>query len=175
MLLDHCKEIIKDKRIIELLRQYMNRLEVCYGQYQIITRGICRGCPLSPLMGAITLKSLDKAVNKRYGYARYMDDWVILTETRSQLRRVVKLMHGVMKELKFKLALDKTYIGKISKGFEFLGYRIGSQGIIGLARKAIDNFFNKTAKLYEQNVFLEHIRCYITKRCICVNSGVELY
>ena len=109
--------------------------DILLAECQIITQGICKSCSLSPLMGAIILKSLDKSVNKKCCYARYMDDWVILTEARSQLRHAVKLMHKVMKELKLKLAIDKTYIGKISKSFEFLGYRIGSQGIIGLAKK----------------------------------------
>jgi hypothetical protein len=139
VLLGHSKEIIKDKRIIEILKQYMSRLEFWNSEYRHITRSIYGGCPLLRLIGLIILKSLDKVFNKRYGYARYMDDWVILTE---------------------------------SKRFGFLGYRIGSQGIIGLARKTIDNFFNKTAKLYEQGASLERISCYITKWCIWVKSGV---
>merc|ERR1711990_808458 len=113
----------------------MNRLEICMGQYEIITRGICRGCSLSPIMGAIILKALDSEVGREYCYARYMDDWVILAKTRCQVRKVVRLMHQVMAKLQFKLAVAKTYIGKVSKGFEFLGYWIGSSGIIGLARK----------------------------------------
>jgi putative transposase len=37
-------------------------------------------------------------------------------------------MHQVMNRLKFKLALDKTFIGPIRKGFNFLGYRFSHQG-----------------------------------------------
>jgi hypothetical protein len=103
-----------------------------------------------------------------------MDDWVILTESKSQLRRVVKLMHGVMKQLKFKLALDKTYIGKISKGFEFLGYGFDCRGVIGLASKTIDNFINKTAKLYEQGASLDRIGCYIMRFSTWACLGIRL-
>ena len=53
----------------------------------------------------------DDSILKNCFYVRYMDDWVILTKTRRQLRRVIKKMHQVMDRLKFKLALDKTFIG----------------------------------------------------------------
>ena len=55
-------------------------------------------------------------------YIRCMDDWLVLAKTRWQLRRIVKAMHQVMKKLKFKLVMDKIYIGRIHKGFDFLGY-----------------------------------------------------
>jgi len=41
------------------------------------------------------------------------------------------LMHQIMNWLKFNLALDKTYIGLIKRGFDFLGYRFSHQGMIG--------------------------------------------
>ena len=150
ILLAHCKKIIKDKRIIKILKQYMNRLEDVNGEYNLVSEGISKGCPLSPLMGAIILESLDTEISENFTYARYMDDWVILTRTRGALRRIVKKMHKIMKELKFKLALDKTYIGKISNGFDFLGYRFGSEGIKScLPTKTIRGFINKTTMLYE--------------------------
>jgi hypothetical protein len=74
-------------------------------------------------------------------------------------------MHQVIKELKFRLAMDKTYIGRIHKGFDFLGYQFGSKGIIGLAAKTIKNFVEKTARLYEQGATGHRISCYINKWC----------
>lgn len=168
ILLDECRKIIKDKRIIKIIRQYINRLEICMGQYEIITRGICRGYSLSPIMGAIILKSLNSEVGSEYCYARYMDDWIVLAKTRWQVRKVVRLMHQVMARLQFKLAVVKTYVGKISKGFEFLGCRIEGQVIIGLARKAIDNL----VKLYEQSACLGRIDDYMNKWCVWACSGI---
>lgn len=88
----------------------MNHVEVLKGEYNLIEIGISKGCPLSPLMGALILRSLDQIVSCKYFYVRYMDDWLIMAKTRGQLRLVVKDMHKVMYKLKFKLALDKTYI-----------------------------------------------------------------
>lgn len=89
--------------------------------------------------------------------------WMILTKTRGLCRRLVKAMHKVMHMLEYKLALDKTYIGKIAKGFDFLGYRLNQYGIIGLAQKTIGNFIEKTAKFYEQNAGDERISCYVRR------------
>jgi retron-type reverse transcriptase len=166
IVMEHCEKIIKDKRILTIINQYLNRLEICDGQYNLISRGIPRGCSLSPLIGAIILKSLDKIAGHKFFYVRYMDDWVILTKTRWQLRRLVKLMHITISKLNFKLALDKTYIWKMQKGFDFLGYRFSKQGIVGLAEKTIENFLERVARLYEQDASDQCIRNYV-RRWIC--------
>ena len=123
ILLKECKKYIKDKRILNIIMQYAARLEDVNGQYIHITKGISRGCSLSPLMGAIILKSLDYAMLKikNVAYLRYMDDWIILTKTKNQLRKCIKIMHNVISKLKYKLAIDKTFIGKVTREFKFLG------------------------------------------------------
>ena len=54
-----------------------------------------------------------------------MDDWVILTKTRRQLPRAVKVMNETLEKLKLTKTPDKTFVGRISKHFDFLGYRLG--------------------------------------------------
>jgi RNA-directed DNA polymerase len=161
IVMQHAKEIINDKRCLDLLYQYLNRVEVLHGDHRLIERGIPKGCPLSPLMGGLLLKSLDDSIMSGCFYVRYMDDWVILTKTRHQLRRVIKKMHQVMDWLKFKLALDKTFIGRISKGFDFLGYRFSHQGIIGLAQKTLSNFKERLSRLYESGASDQRIAQYV--------------
>lgn len=74
MVLDHVKKGVGDKRIIALIAQYMNRVEVLQGEHQLIESGIPKGCPLSPLMGALVLKSLDASISKECFYIRYRDE-----------------------------------------------------------------------------------------------------
>jgi hypothetical protein len=63
-------------------------------------------------------------------YARYMDDWVVLTRSKTALRKVIKITHEVLNVLKFQLHHCKTYIGKISHGFNFLCYYMDAQKIL---------------------------------------------
>ena len=163
VVMQECKKIIKDKQILKIISQYLNRVEINRGNYDLITRGLAKGCSLSPIIGAIMLKSLDAIIPKGCAYARYMDDWLILTKTRGQLRRLIKKMHDTVRCLKLKLAIDKTYIGRIANGFDFLGYRFSTPGVIGLAQKTIDNYYNRIAELYEQHTE-DHCMSYYKKR-----------
>ena len=98
--------------------------------------------------------------------SRYMDDWVILVKTRTQLRRLIKKMHQVMQGLQFELALDKTTIGKVQNGFDFLGVRFNHRGIIGLAKQSILNFISRIAALYEQGASDQRIGQYVRRWCV---------
>jgi len=51
--------------------------------------------------------------------------------------------------LKLEKHPDKTFIGRIEKGFDFLGYRFSPQGL-GLARKTVENFLARATRLYQQ-------------------------
>ncbi len=44
---------------------------------------------------------------------------------------------------------DKTFIGRIEKGFDFLGYHFGPEGLT-VAAKTIEQFVERVLRLYEQ-------------------------
>ena len=113
-------------------------------------------------MRVFVLKSLNKMIHAGCAYARYKDDGVTLTRTRRQLRQVVKNMHGIVYGLKLRLALGKTFIGRTSKGFDFLGYRFGAMGIIGLAQQTIDNHQKRFLLLDEQNASDQRVEKYVS-------------
>ena len=94
-------------------------------------------------------KSLDQTAPPDCATARYMDDGIIFVKTRWQLWRVIKNMHEVVHGLKLKLDLDKTFIDRVHKGFDFLGYRFNASGLCGLVQKTIDNHWNKRLRLHE--------------------------
>ncbi len=86
-------------------------------------KGISLGCPLSPLLGAVFLKPLDDAMAKTgLFYIRFMDDWVVLALTRWKLKRAIAAVNKTLNNLKLDKHPDKTFAGRISSGFDFLGY-----------------------------------------------------
>jgi len=101
-------EHIDDPRLLDLLWQYLRRTVYDDGLYEDIEQGISLGCPLSPLMGALFLDALDRAVEgTSLCYVRFMDDWVVLAPTRWKLRKAVRI----------ESALDSTCdVGKAGRG-----------------------------------------------------------
>ena len=143
----HCSEAW----VLDLVSQYCGRTLEQDGYYHTVTKGISLGCPLSPLMGALYLSPLDEAMAALPGirYTRFMDDWVILAKTRWHLRRAVRVMNEVLARLGLAQHPDKTFIGRVSRGFDFLGvdFQPGAPlapSAVSLARKT-----EKIARLYE--------------------------
>ena len=58
-----------------------------------------------------------------------MDDFIVLTTTRWKLKRAVKAVNQRLNALKLEKHPDKTFIGRIDKGFGFLGYHVSPQGL----------------------------------------------
>ncbi len=58
LLLDQLAEIIRDKRVLNLLGQYLRRTAERAGEFWDYGKGISLGCPLNPLIGAFFLKLL---------------------------------------------------------------------------------------------------------------------
>ena len=78
-----------------------------------------------------------------------MDDILILAPTRWRLRRAVKVVNQTLGALSLEKHPDKTFIGKIERGFDFLGYHFSPAGLT-VAMKTIENFIEKASRLYEQ-------------------------
>ena len=144
------EQAVPDRFILRLLWQYMKRT-ICYGGlYREVKRGISFRCPLSPLMGALYLMPLDECIRKTgCFYARYMDDWVIIAPTRWKLRKAIRIVNEMLESLRVEKHPDKTIMGKIEKGFDFLGYHFSLEGL-GVAKKTIDKFLLRAVRLYEQ-------------------------
>ncbi len=113
-------------------------------------KGISLGYPLSPLIGAFFLNALDAAAAKLHLlYIRFMDDILILAPTRWQLRGAVKVVNQILGALGLEKHPDKTFIGRIERGFDFLGYHFSPAGL-SVAKKTIANSIENASRLYEQ-------------------------
>ena len=75
-------------------------------------------------------------------YMRFMDDILVLAPTRWKLRKAVALVNGELDKLRLEKHPDKTFIGKIERGFDFLGYHFSPEGL-SVAQPTLERFFEK--------------------------------
>ena len=169
-------ELVKDARIISFVWKFLNRVVEYHGRFHEVKRGIPMGSSLSPLLGAFYLRGLDmKLAIPGVFYARYMDDILIMTKSRWRLRHAIKILNEEFELLGLKKHPQKTTIGMVEKGFEFLGYHYGRDGL-SLAGKTIDNFISKALRLYEQEPVqtrLERLGEYTKRWVRWTTSGLQ--
>ncbi len=177
VLLHALKARVTCRGLLNLVTQYCGRVETRDGHYVHFTRGIPKGCPLSPLMAALYLKPLDDALSRFGCYIRFMDDWVVMVKTKQQLRRVIRITHKILNALKLKMHPDKTFIGRITKGFDFLGVHFGK--VPSISNVTYEKHRTKIARRYAQGASEACIGTYIerwTSWCISVlNSCCRVY
>lgn len=93
-------------------------------------KGACIGNMVSQIIATFYLDGLDKYITHDLGfkyYARYMDDFYIMSEDKNKLKEALKSISLILeKEYKLKLN-NKTKIYKSSESIEFLGFRYTSR------------------------------------------------
>jgi len=82
---------IKDKRVLRLIRRYLQAGMMSNGLATARREGTPQGGPLSPLLSNILLDELDKELERRgHKFCRYADDCNIYVQSRSAGERVLK-------------------------------------------------------------------------------------
>lgn len=106
---------IKDKKVIWLIKQILGKSQ----------KGMPIGSLTSQLFANIYLNELDKFVKhslKMKYYIRYMDDFIIFSESKSELHYILNEIENFLKT-KLELELNnKTRIHPVKTGVEFVGY-----------------------------------------------------
>jgi hypothetical protein len=151
LLLDRLERVVLEPGIVALVAQYLKRTSERGGLFYDFERGISRGCPLSPIISAFFLAELDAAL-ERTGpfFVRFMDDVIVLAPTRWKLRRAVKVVNEVLTGLGLEKAPEKTFIGRVERGFDFLGFRLSPDGIT-VAEATWKRFRERALRLYERD------------------------
>ena len=102
-------EVISDKTVLTLLDGFLNHLIDKDGLLIENKKGVPRGSSLSPLIGAMYLQPLDDAMAKLpVRYCRFMDDWLIVADTRWKQRRAIGVMNEILEKLKVSKHPDKN-------------------------------------------------------------------
>lgn len=173
LLLTRLHDFINDGKIIGYIWQFLNRCVEWGGLYRDIRRGIPKGSSLPALLGAFYLMDLDNEIeNLNIRYFRYMDDILILAPTRWRLKRAIRVLNHKLRKLKLEKHPDKTMIGRVEKGFEFLGYAFRPKGL-GVSKKAVKRFREHIARLYEQGAGFDRIGQYRQRWIQYVKAGLQ--
>lgn len=164
-LLELLEQHVRDHAILNLLGQYLRYPVERGGLFADNRTGICRGCSLSPLIGAFFLGHVDRELAKLpVFYVRFMDDIVILAATRWKLRGAVRKLNEAFACLGLEQQPDKTFIGRVERGFEFLGVHFSAAGT-RIADSAIERFVQRATRLYEQEPDGVRLGQYCTRWC----------
>ena len=174
-LLGLLQELVPSPVVLHLVRGYLQLLVDEDGGLRQIDLGISLGCPLSPLMGGVYLKPLDDAmVDTGLFYALFMDDWVVLARRRGELRAAIKRANAVLESQRVVKHPDKTFVGRVTRGFEFPGYRFdGESGLDGVDIAAA-TWHNHFARLLALEDDAPRVAQYQKFWWRWVESGVDL-
>ena len=116
---------IKDKRILRLIRRYLQAGIMSNGLVTARREGTPQGGPLSPLLSNILLDELDKELERRgHKFCRYADDSNIYVQSRSAGERVMKsITRFLARRLRLKVNAEKSAVARPWER-KFLGYSL---------------------------------------------------
>ncbi len=114
---------IQDKRVLKLIRKYLNSGVMLKGMLVKSENGAPQGGPLSPLLSNILLDELDKELERRgHRFCRYADDCNIYVKSKRAGDRVLKSITKFLgQKLKLKVNDEKSAVSSPTKR-KFLGY-----------------------------------------------------
>ncbi|MEA3297363.1 MAG: group II intron reverse transcriptase/maturase [candidate division Zixibacteria bacterium] len=118
---------IKDKRVLKLIRAFLNSGVMDVGLISLATEGTPQGGPLSPLLSNVVLDVLDKELERRgHRFVRYADDCNIYVKSERAGDRVMEsITRFLEKKLKLKVNEQKSAVGTPSTR-KFLGFSFTS-------------------------------------------------
>ena len=151
MLMARVARVVKDKRVLKLIRAYLNSGVMVNGVVMETGEGTPQGGPLSPLLSNIMLTDLDRELEERgHKFVRYADDCNIYVKTQRAGERV---MEGVTKYLEKKLKLKvnpkKSRVERVTRA-KFLGFSFWKRKgevLIRIANRAKERFTERMRHL----------------------------
>jgi group II intron reverse transcriptase/maturase len=151
MLMARVARVVKDKRVLKLIRAYLESGVMVNGVVMETEEGTPQGGPLSPLLSNIMLTDLDRELEEReHKFVRYADDCNIYVKTERAGERVLKSVKQYLeKKLKLKVNPEKSKVERATRA-KFLGFSFWKRKgevFIRLANRTKERFAEKIRRL----------------------------
>ncbi len=151
MLMARVARVVQDKRVLKLIRAYLESGVMINGVVIETEEGTPQGGPLSPLLSNIMLNDLDRELEQRgHRFVRYADDCNIYIKTRRAGERVMASVKTFLeKKLKLKVNPKKSKVD-LAKNVTFLGFcfkELRGEMRIWIADRSFDRFRTKLRRL----------------------------
>ena len=113
---------IEDRRVLGLIRRYLNAGILANGITTERHEGTPQGGPLSPLLANVLLDEVDKELEKRgHSFVRYADDNNVYVKTKRAGQRVMQLLQRLYAKLKLQVNESKSAVD-LAWNRKILGY-----------------------------------------------------
>lgn len=144
---------VKDKRLLKLIRAYLNAGIMVEGVVEPRTEGTPQGGPLSPLLSNILLDELDKELERRgHRFCRYADDANVYVRSKAAGERVMASLGKFLEQrLRLKLNRNKSVVDRPWKR-TFLGYSmtLNKEPRLKVARDALQRAKGDLRQLFRR-------------------------
>lgn len=150
MLMGRVAKRVRDRRVLKLIRMFLNAGVMENGLVSPITEGTPQGGPLSPLLSNIVLDDLDRELERRgHRFVRYADDCNVYVRSERAGRRVMEsLTRFITRTLKLQVNEAKSAVVQPWE-CTFLGFSFtsGPEPKRRIAPQAIERLKERIRKL----------------------------
>lgn len=146
---------IEDKRVLRLIRAFLNAGVMENGLVSPSDEGVPQGGPLSPLLSNIVLDELDKELEARgHKFVRYADDCNIYVRSKHAGQRVMRsVSRFIAQRLKLKVNESKSAVAR-PRERKFLGFSFTSgkdPHRRKIAVQSLERFKNRVRQITNRN------------------------
>lgn len=122
ILMGRLEKRIGDKRMLELIRRYLDADIMVNGVVRERHEGTPQGGPLSPLLANVLLDEVDKELERRgHAFVRYADDCNVYVRSQRAGERVMQAMRGLYAKLRLRINEAKSAVAPPQER-KFLGF-----------------------------------------------------
>lgn len=151
---------VSDKRLLKLIRAYLNSGVMEDGLVSPTEEGTPQGGPLSPLLSNLMLDDLDRELERRgHRFVRYADDCNIYVRSERAGERVMSGIKQYLEQrLRLKVNEQKSAVGKASER-KFLGYGFtdGTPTKRKIASESVKRFKKRVKELTKRGRNLQRV------------------